>query len=134
MPLLYIIVIDLLDRIFEAELLLPLRVMFLEFSQVADVPDVVAATVLVDDGVIHFVAGDLLTQVNRLQNRTAVLPAPAHVVNFGDFRILINMPKGIDEIVTMDVVAHLFTFITEDRVFQKPVTLRYYHFLHLQFL
>ena len=59
---------------------------------------------------------ELRKRVNRFQNRDAVRPAPAHVIDFTASGMVEELQEKAGHIMRMDLVADLFAFIAENRV------------------
>src|SRR5213078_1685990 len=94
----------------------PAGVMGLQFSQVAYVADVVPDAILLDVSPAHGLAGEVLDQTDAFQHRSAVLPAPAKVVDFARPRVFQEFFKRPDDVVAVDLIADLFPFIPIYRV------------------
>ena len=90
--------------------------MGLQFSQVAYVADVVPDAILLDVSPAHGLAGEVLDQTDAFQHRSAVLPAPAKVVDFARPRVFQEFFKRPDDVVAVDLIADLFPFIPIYRV------------------
>ena len=88
----------------------PFRVVHLEPSEVADIPDVVHSAVFLVEAPVHSFAGDILAQVNSFQNRAIGVGAASYIVNFTRSRRFENRPEG-----SREIVEHLF-FITENPI------------------
>ena len=56
--------------------------------------------------------GDL----NRLQHTAMAEATAPNVVDFSTAWLLKKVIKSIDQVVTVDVIAHLFALVTENRV------------------
>src|SRR6266404_6703793 len=95
---------------------LPVRVMTLEFSNVADPPDLIADPVLFFVLPFQFSAADLLAKIDRFQHRTIAMPAAADVVNLARSRRANEFSERFHEIETVNVVAHLFAFVAEHAI------------------
>src|SRR5213083_2649625 len=85
----------------------PAGVMGLQFSQVAYVADVVPDAILLDVSPAHGLAGEVLDQTDAFQHRSAVLPAPAKVVDFARPRVFQEFFKRPDDVVAVDLIADL---------------------------
>src|ERR1700729_142694 len=93
----------------------PLREVRADFRQVSDIADVVADPIFILEAIAqieaHFLEGG-----DRLQNREAILPSAADVVNLSAARRLIKLEEKLGNVVTVNLVAHLFSLVTNDRV------------------
>jgi hypothetical protein len=87
-----------------------------ELADVADPPDVIALAVLVCISPFHLAAADFLAQRNGLQHRAVAVPASSHVVDFAGARVIVEVPKGVDQIVTMNVVPDLLGAVSKHLV------------------
>ena len=91
----------------------PLRIVLLEPPDIADVPDVIANPIVLRERIVHFLAGHLLTGLDRFLHRAIAMAAAPRIVNLGDPRVLAEVPEHVDEVARMDVVANLFSFIAK---------------------
>src|SRR5690242_147624 len=87
-----------------------------QFCQVRDVADVIAFSRLLAIISNDLASGDFLHECNRLENRDAVFASAPQVIDLGRPWILNEFFDGADGIVTVDVVANLFTLISKNRV------------------
>ena len=108
---------DLPDRFLEALGDIPAGVVRLHFPQVAVVADVVADAVLIDVGVLLFLAGEFLGDRKGLEDGAAVIFASTEVVDLGHARCLDKGGHEAGDVEGVDVVADLFPLVAEDAVF-----------------
>src|ERR1700722_16578706 len=90
--------------------------MRLEFSHIADVPNMVADACIIRNGVRKFVATDLLNKPDCFEHRNVCVSRTAHIIDFAWPRRLIKFPECRNEIAAVNVVTHLLSFITENSV------------------
>ena len=76
----------------------------------------IARSGVVRNRVLKCFSAHLLSQSNALQDRAIAVTGAADVVHRGDPRVLEELPKGIHQIVGMNVVPNLFPAITVDCV------------------
>src|SRR5258707_14695143 len=76
----------------------------------------ISDSILLDIGPIHFLASQLFNQLNGFQYRRTVVAAAANVVDLAWSRVLPKSFKRFDDVVTMNLIAHLFAFVTVDVV------------------
>src|SRR6266404_6698841 len=76
----------------------------------------ISDSILLDIGPIHFLAGQLFNQLNGFQHRRTVITATANVVDLTWPWVLPKSFKRFDNVVTMNLIAHLFAFVTVDVV------------------
>ena len=103
---------DILDGILVA----PIRVVLLEFTNITDIPDVIADTVILEVGKIELVPGELLSDSDGLEHGAVRMAASPDVVDFAHTRVFVKVEKGGDEIVRVDVITDLLSFVSEDAV------------------
>ena len=104
---------DIVNSIFE----IPIGIMLFEFRNVADIPDMVADAVgfiILRNG---FFSKDIFQFFDGFEHRNIGVPCATGVINFALPRILVKMPKHIDEVETVDIVADLFSLVAKNRVF-----------------
>src|SRR5215471_19293225 len=94
----------------------PTRIMRLEFSNIADPPNMITNTVHFVIAPLQFASADLLAKIDRLKHRTIRVAAPADVVNFtcawrGD-----KFLERFDQIDAVNVIADLFPFVSENAI------------------
>src|SRR2546430_7160639 len=89
--------------------------MRLKFPHIGDPPDVIADAIalLVMPG--EFAAADFFTKRNRFQHRAIAKAPTAHVIDFRYARLINEGSKRFHQIEAMNVIAHLFALVTEDR-------------------
>src|SRR5947209_10596183 len=90
--------------------------MGLKFPNVTDPPDVIADSVIFLVRPSQLSPANFLTQLDRFQHRTVAVPAAADVVNLARARGANELNERIDQIVAVDVVAHLFAAVTKDSI------------------
>jgi hypothetical protein len=107
---------DLLQNFPQSEAKFPLRIMRSKFAHITDPPDVIADAIalLIMPG--ELAAADFFTQRNRFQHRAIAKAATAHVVNLRYARLIDEGDKRFHQIEAMNVIAHLFAFVTEDAI------------------
>lgn len=108
---------DLSDRFLQALGDIPSGVVRLHLAKVAVVADVVADAVLIDVGVLLFLAGEFLGNRKGLKDGAGVLLPSPEIVDFGDARCLDEGGHEAGDIKGVDVVADLFPLVAEDAVF-----------------
>src|ERR1700721_3989076 len=93
----------------------PLREVRADFRQVSNVADVIADPIFILEAVpqieTHFLEGG-----DCLQNREAVLPSASDVVDLAAAWGLIKLKEEFGNVVTVNLVAHLFSLVANDRV------------------
>src|SRR5439155_12084041 len=94
----------------------PVRIMRLKLTHVADPPDVVADAVDFLVPPVYFFAADFLAHLDGFEHGTIAVPAAADVIDFAGARRPNEFRERFDEVETVDVVAHLFAFVTKDAV------------------
>ena len=90
--------------------------MRLEFSRIADVPDVVSDPILIRVSHVHLSVGQLLDQRDRLRHRAVTVSATAGVVDLAAARVLVEVPEHRDQIGRVNVVSNLLSLVAVDRV------------------
>src|SRR5436190_10537906 len=100
----------------EAVSIFPPWIMRLKTPHIADVPDVVANSIRF--GVIprQLPSGDFLAEFDRFEDGTVGVPAASQIVNLTSSRRAEKFPKRRDEIITMNVVAHLFSLVPKNTI------------------
>ena len=96
----------------------PVRIMRLHLPQIADIADVISCSVLVHVFKDHLLAGDPFGHRERLKNGTTIGAASSEVIHLPGSWI---RDKGSDEagdIIRMDVIANLLSFVSIDIVFR----------------
>src|SRR3989338_2007322 len=96
---------------------IPLRIMGLEFSDIGDIPDVVADAILRLIFIYRLFMKNLFHLFYSLKDREVGLAASSGIVNFPAAGILSKMPEHIHQIKAVDIIPHLLSFITEDGIF-----------------
>ena len=94
----------------------PVRVVCLELAGIADVPDVITDAILVVVLDFHRVFGQFLADGNCFLHRAVALAATAGVVHLTWPGILMIVPEHVHQIVRMNVVANLLSFVAQDGV------------------
>src|SRR5438105_5998938 len=97
---------------FERVLLSPGWIAPLELRRVADPPDMIADAVLIAVRPAKLLSSDVFAQVNRFKHRATIPPASADVEHFGNGGSPVKLQQRADEIVTMNVVAHLLCLVS----------------------
>ena len=95
---------------------IPAWVVILEFPYVTDPPDMVANPAGFFVSTMELLFSDLLTDRDCFKHRATTEATATNIVDFGDSRSRIEMVKGIHQIVTVNVVAHLLALVTKDTV------------------
>ena len=88
----------------------------MEPGKIANPPDVVAATILVDVLRVEWFARDFFAKSYRFHHGTVAVSTSAHVVDLTTTGLLEEFVKGANEIAAMDVVPNLFSLISENGV------------------
>src|SRR5690606_8109509 len=112
----------------------PLRITLFEFAEIADVPDMISASIVLRVGQIKLAPRDLLTDFNRFKHGTIAFASSTHVVNLANPGSPENGIECRDQVRRMDVVADLLTLVSENgigrsrcgafhEIRQKPVQL-----------
>ena len=73
-------------------------------------------SILVDVFVRHLLSGNLRDQRKGFKNRDRITAPASKIINFTNPRRLDKLVHELPDIVRMDVVAHLFTFIAKNFV------------------
>jgi len=118
----------------EAVAVIPVRIVILEFPDIADPPDVVADAIVFLVGPAERFPADFLAEVDGFKHGTIRVPAAADVVDLGHTRLPEELPEGFDQVVAVDVIPDLLAAIAEDpigfsgdrafhQIGQKPVKL-----------
>ena len=94
----------------------PIRIVLLEFPNVADPPDVIADTVCFFVLPFQFPAANLFAELDCFQHRTVALPAAPNIVNLAYPRSANEFLEGLDQIKTVNVVTHLFAFVSQHAI------------------
>ena len=89
--------------------------MRMNFLETGDIADVVSCTVLIDVGIIQ-VKTHFRQDIDGLEDRKTILAAATEIINFSTPRMLKELQKKRGHIVTMDLVPHLFSFISKHRI------------------
>src|SRR5262249_50986925 len=87
-----------------------------ELAPGGDVPDVVGGAGPGAVGDACLAAADLLAQLDGLEDRAVAVARAADVVHLADARVAVEVPEGVDQVVTVDVVADLLALVAVDRV------------------
>src|ERR1022692_2690628 len=91
----------------------PGRVVGAHLAEIADVADVVALPVLLDVLVAHFTAGQLGDTVECLEDRDAIGPATADIVDLAAARPLPELVDEPRDIERVDVIANLLALVAK---------------------
>src|SRR5208283_554498 len=113
---------DLAENLVEGDGDTPVGVVGLELGEVGDVADVVADAVLVDILPVHCFAGHFCDLGDGFEDGNAVFAAAAEVVDLAGARIGGKLFDGADDIVAVDVVAHLLALVADDRIRAAPLS------------
>lgn len=87
-----------------------------KFTHITDVPDMIPDAVGIRISIIHPVSRDVFTHLNGFQHRTIGKPASAGIVHFARPGVLIEIPEHINQVIAMDVVPYLLSFIAKYRI------------------
>lgn len=107
---------DLFEDVINGILVVPIRVVTLEFLNVANVPNVVTDTVVLKVGEIELVSRERLTDSNRLQHGAVRMATPTHVVNFSHAGIFVEVYECRNQIMGVNIVPDLLSLVSEDPV------------------
>jgi len=91
----------------------PVGEVTLELSQVGDVADVIAQAVPIVVAPVNLVAADVCNQSNALQYRSSVGAPSPEVVDLSRPRRLDEGLESPDDVVAVDLVAHLLALVAE---------------------
>src|SRR5262249_48372710 len=94
----------------------PARVVGLQLGEVGDVTDVVALARLLDVLRLHLAAEQGLHLGDAFHQATAVRAAAAEVVDLTGTWVLGESPQRLDDVVAVDLIAHLLPLVAEDRI------------------
>src|SRR5690606_4441478 len=94
----------------------PVGVVAPELAHVADPPDVVPDAVAVAVAPVELLARDRFAQLDRLEHGTATVAAAADVVDLPHARGQIEVMERADQVVGVNVVAHLLALVAEHLV------------------
>src|ERR1700736_591236 len=108
--------VDLIEHFAQTVAKLPVWIIALKFADIADPPDVISDSVRFFVLPTQFFAADLLAKFDCFQHGTVGVPASADVVNLASPRCANELRERLDEIITMNVVAHLFPFVSEHAI------------------
>jgi hypothetical protein len=108
---------DLLDGLRQGLGDIPLRVMRFHLAQIAVITDMVSDPVLIDIGICLLSAGEGRRDIECLQYGTGVPLAAPQVVYLASAGVPVEFKNKSGDVLGMDVVPHLFSFIPEDPVF-----------------
>src|SRR6266566_8008060 len=67
-------------------------------------------------------SANFFTEFNRFEYRTITMPAAADVINFPNARCANEFHECLDKIGAVNVVTHLFRFVSEDPI--RPISYR----------
>ena len=76
----------------------------------------VALSILVDVFIIHLFPGDFGDETECFEDRNGVLPAATKVIRFSHARGPNEFVHKAGNVQRMDIIPHLFAFVTEDLV------------------
>src|SRR5215471_3573929 len=82
---------DLLQNAPQVVVIFPLRIVRLEFSDIRDIPDVIAGAVFISVAVLQFLAGNLFAQGDRFHHRAIAVARAPDVVDLAAPWILIEV-------------------------------------------
>ena len=108
--------VDFSEDVLDGVLVFPVRVVALEFADVADIPDVVADAVFFEVGEVELFACESLADADGLEHGAVRVAAAADVIDFSNAGTFIELDEGGDEVVGVDVITDLFSFIAKDAV------------------
>ena len=94
----------------------PVGIIFLEFSQVRDIADVIALSRFVHILPRQFLSAHLLDALDGFQHRDAVFASAAEVINLAGPRIRRKLFDRAHHVIAVDVVAHLLALVAKNRV------------------
>src|SRR5439155_22660961 len=94
----------------------PVWIMRLELSYVADPPDMVADAVVFFVCPLYFSAADFFAHLDCFQHGTVAMPTAAEIIDFSGARLPNELRKCFNEVEAMDVIAHLFAFVTKNAI------------------
>ena len=101
---------------FHAVLRRPIRIVGLEPTEVANVPDMISGPRGLGERPSHLAAGQRLAEVDRFEDRAIGIGAAAHIVDLAPSRGLEDGPKGRGAIVAVKIVPDLLPLVAEDRI------------------
>ena len=91
----------------------PVGIVRAEFGEIRNVADVVALAIFIDVIPVHFLAGHLFNFGDGFQHGNAVLTASTKVIDFARPRMRRKVFYRANYIVTVNIVAHLFTLVAK---------------------
>ena len=115
-PSLDILFIDLAQETGNVILERPGRIMTHEFSVIAYPPYMVAFAVHIRIGPRKLLGRDLLAYLNGFQHRTIAGAAAADIINLSLPGRLEKFIKGSDQILTVNIVSDLFSFVAKNNI------------------
>ena len=80
----------------------------------------IATTILFVVNKIYFLAGIRLDLLKTLKDRTVALHASSNVINLANAWVFNETLDGRRNVNTVDLVAHLFSFVSKDRITLAP--------------
>ena len=107
---------NLLHYIIQVIFPIPLWIMLLELAKITDPPNMITNSISFRVTIIHFFSGDFLAYFNGFFHGTIGKPSSTSIIHFSSPRILVKMPKHIDQIVAMNIISYLFSFVTKNGV------------------
>src|SRR5262245_4918415 len=90
--------------------------MSLELARVANVPDMVANSIVVSIGDIQLSTRNPFRHLNRFEHRAVAVPATSSIIHLAGSGRLAVVPEHIHQVVGMNVVANLLPLVTENGV------------------
>ncbi len=87
-----------------------------EFGEIRNVADVVALAVFIDVVPVQFFAGHLFNFSDGFEHGNAVRAASAKVIDFARPRVHGKLFYSANYVVTVNIVAHLFTLVAKYRI------------------
>src|SRR5580658_2789942 len=107
---------DLAKQSIEIVTIMPFGIVALEFSNVRNPPDVVAGAIVFAVAPVHRPASQPLANFDRFQHRTFGMTAATNVIDLTNPGLPEEIPQRGHQIVSVNVIADLFSFITQHGV------------------
>jgi len=112
MPLLAYLLQNIVDVVFQ----FPFGIMAFEFRIITDIPDMIPYPVFLNVFYICLFPCYLLELIDGFQYGYMGIPASANIIDFSYPWFFVEMIKGIDKVIGMDIITNLLAFITKNSV------------------
>src|SRR4029450_2353788 len=106
--------VNFLENFLQPVAKVPLRVMLAELADVADPPDVVADSVVLDIFPREFSSANFFAKLDRFEHRAVTIATSTDVINLSHARRPNERGEGFDQVVAVNVITHLPALLTDD--------------------